>query len=326
MTAPAVDRVRDGVRAGGLLAPGVPVLAMVSGGRDSVCLLDVAVAVAGVGAVTALHVNYGLRDGSDGDEALCREHCEALGVPLRLDRPGPPPDTGNLHGWARDRRYGAALRVAPGDEVAIATGHTATDQAETVLYRLAASPGRRALLGMRPRDGRLVRPLLERTREETAAYCEARGLRWREDPSNDSDAFARARVRNEVMPALRGLHPAAEANVVRTAALLRDEAEVLDALVTDVLGDRRGVELDRLRGLAPALRRLVVRRLAEDAAGRLAPDAAARAEEIVALGERARRSAALDLEGGLRALWQGGELSFQIHLAGPDGNGTVEAT
>ena len=106
----------------------------------------------------------------------------------------------------------------------VAAGHTASDQVETVLYRLAAAPGRRALLGMAAREGRLVRPLLDVTREETAAYCAERGLPWRDDPTNASPAFARNRTRHELLPALRGLHPAAEANVLRTLAILRDEA------------------------------------------------------------------------------------------------------
>src|SRR5438477_216455 len=76
-----------------------------------------------------------------------------------------------------------------------AAGYTATDQGETVLYRLGASPGRRALLGMPARDGRLVRPLLEITREQTAAYCRERRLAWREDATNDDPIYARARVR-----------------------------------------------------------------------------------------------------------------------------------
>ena len=140
-----------------------------------------------------------------------------------------------------------------------------------MLYRLAASPGRRALLGMRPRDGRLIRPLLEVTREQTAAYCRARGLAWREDASNTDPRFARARVRAELVPALRSLHPAAERNVVRTARQLRDETEVLDAAVAAVLDGRDRVRRSVLVALAPALARLVVRRLAEDATGRSVP-------------------------------------------------------
>src|SRR3712207_1452654 len=113
--------------------------------------------------------------------------------------------------------------------------HTASDQAETVLYRLAVSPGRRALLGMEPRRGRLVRPLLEVTREDTRAYCRARGLAWREDPSNADRRFARARVRHDVLDALREVNPAAELNIAETARALRDEHEVIDRAAQDAL-------------------------------------------------------------------------------------------
>ena len=199
------------VRAGGLLA-GARVLVLLSGGRDSVCLLDLAARLAD--EVSALHVDYGLRDSSRTDADHCAALCARLGVPLSVHRPSPP-GGGNLQAWARDVRYREAERLA-GEESLVAAGHTASDQVETVLYRLAASPGRRALLGMAAREGRLVRPLLEVTREETAAHCAERGLPWREDPSNASPAFARNRVRHELLPALRGLHPAAEANVLRT--------------------------------------------------------------------------------------------------------------
>lgn len=314
------------VREGGLLAPGRPVVALVSGGRDSVCLLDVAAQVAGPDAVLALHVNYRLRPEADGDEAHCAALARALGVELTVERPVRPEGAGNLHAWARDARFGAAARLALRRDAVVATGHTATDQAETVLYRLAASPGRRALLGMPARDGRLVRPLLTYTREETAAYCRARGLEWREDRANDDTArFARARVRHDLVPALRALHPAAEANVLHTTRLLRDEAEVLDALVDEVVAGAREVELGRLAALPPALRRLVVRRLAEDAAERgaprpdlrdpatCAPAAAARVDEMLALGAE---GGAVDLGGGLRAVVEQGVLRF---AAGPPG-------
>ena len=190
---------------------------LLSGGRDSVCLLDVAVRIAGPRQVAALHCNYGLRDEAGADEAHCAELCERLGVELHVRRPRRPRGgAGNLQAWARDARYAEALAIVLDRGGDIAAGHTASDQVETVLYRLAASPGRRALLGMAARDGRLVRPLLGVAREETAAHCLARGLAWREDASNDAPAFARNRVRQELLPALRSLHPAAEANVLRT--------------------------------------------------------------------------------------------------------------
>jgi tRNA(Ile)-lysidine synthase len=263
------------------------VVVLLSGGRDSVCLLDLAVRLAG--PVTALHINYGLRDSADGDEAFCAELCEELGVPLRVHRAGAP--EGNVQAWAREIRYAEAARL----DGLIATGHTATDQVETVLYRLAASPSRRALLGMPARAGRIVRPLLECTREETTAYCVERGLSWREDPTNESREFARNRVRHELLPVLRSLHPAAERNILRTLAILRDEAAVLDDLVAPE------PELDRLAAMPPALARLVIADMAGAPIG-------ARLPEILALAREGTRT--LDLGGGLRAVAEYGRLRF----------------
>ena len=137
------------------------------------------------------------------DEAHCRALCERLGVELTVERAWLP-EGGNVQAHARDARYRLAERVARGD---YAAAHTASDQAETVLYRLAVSPGRRALLGMEPRRGRLVRPLLEATREDTRAYCRGTGLSWREDESNEDPRFARARVRHGLLAALREVAP-----------------------------------------------------------------------------------------------------------------------
>ena len=291
------------VRAGGLLAPGAPVLVLLSGGRDSVCLLDLAVRLGC--DVGALHVDHGLRPDSAEDAAFCADLCAGLSVELTVRHAGPF-TSGNVQAWARERRYRAALELAKPRGATIATGHTATDQVETVLYRLAASPGRRALLGIPARAGAVVRPLLEVTRDETAAYCAERGLPWREDPSNASDAYARNRVRAELLPALRGLHPAAEANVLRTLALLRDEAAVLDAAVDAALTDEQAA----LAALPPALARLCLQRLADDAAESAAPPVGARADELLALGG-GEGSAALDLGGGLRAVAEYGRLRFE---------------
>jgi tRNA(Ile)-lysidine synthase len=295
------------VRATGLLAAGRPVVVLLSGGRDSVCLLDLAVRVAGRSRVTALHVDYGLREGAAGDAAHCGALCEALGVPLAVHRPRRAPGaTGNLQEWARAERYAEAERLARPRDADVAAGHTASDQAETVLYRLAASPGRRALLGMAAREGRVVRPLLGVTREETAAYCAERGLAWCEDPTNQSDAYARGRVRHGLLEALRAVHPGAEANVLRTLEALRDEAAVLDAVVDDALA-ATGPEVARLAALPAPLARLAVQRLADDAAGGRAPAIGERAAEVLALG-RAGGTAALDLPGGLRAVVEYGRL------------------
>jgi len=312
-----VEQVRDAVRRGGLLGenelPTHPVVAMLSGGRDSVCLLDVAVALRGEGSVRALHVNYGLRGAeSDADERHCAALCEQLGVELEIVRVSRGQgETGNLQAWARDVRYTAAIELAEREDARVAAGHTASDQVETILYRLAASPGRRALLGMRAEEGRLVRPLLGVTREQTRAYCEARGLSWREDESNDSDAYARARVRHGLIAALRAVHPAAEANVLRTAQLLREETELLDSLVAETLAGGRSIALARLEELRGALARLVVVSLAEQAAGTYVPQAGDRVEEILELGRRSG-SGSFDLHigGNVSARIEDGRLSM----------------
>jgi tRNA(Ile)-lysidine synthase len=308
------ERPLDAARESGLVRAGEPVLVLLSGGGDSVCLLDVALRIGA--RVTALHVNYGLRDGADADEAFCRELCERLGVPLHVERANlrrdeTPPETvdrprpagGNLQERAREARYALAERLA---EVDYAAGHTASDQAETVIYRLAVSPGSRALHGMPARRGRLVRPLLGTTRSEVRDYLRARRLEWREDPSNSDRRFARARVRHDLLEPLRELSPAAERTIAETARQLREESDVLDRAVSEAL-DRLGggpaISLAGLREEPPAVRRLVVRRLGGDV-----PFPQDRMDELLRLGERGTK--ALDLGGGLRAVAEYGTLRF----------------
>jgi tRNA(Ile)-lysidine synthase len=307
------ERPLEAARDSGLLPAGRPVLVLLSGGGDSVCLLDVAVRLEA--RVQALHVNYGLRAGADDDEELVRRLCGRLGVPLHVERMTLP-ETGNLQERAREARYALADSLAEGD---YAAAHTASDQAETVLYRLAVSPGSRALLGMAPRRGRLVRPLLDVTREEVRSYLRDRGLDWREDPSNADRRFARARVRHDLLEALRSVGPAAERTIAETARQLREEAEVLEAAVSEAieeLGGGPALSLAALREKPPALRRLVLRRLAEQAAREplaaegAAPRALSRreADQVLALDDRGTK--AIDLGGGLRAIAEYGTLRF----------------
>jgi tRNA(Ile)-lysidine synthase len=302
------------VEAGGLLAGPGPLLVMLSGGRDSVCVLDLAVRARGAEAVRALHVNYGLREEAGEDERHCAELGERLGVVLELERPRRPEGLGNLQAWAREARYAAAARLAGAAGATIVTGHTADDQVETILYRLASSPSRRALLGMRPRDGRLARPLLGTSRAETTAYCEEHGLAWRDDASNEEADYKRNLLRRELIPELERIHPAAKQNVLRTAALLREEAELLDSLIDTELTGGEGVAVGTIRHarfaeLHHALRRLVLQRLADEAAGRPVPGAARFADQVAGL---TRGGSVLDLGGGVRAVLEGGVLRAEL--------------
>jgi tRNA(Ile)-lysidine synthase len=295
------ERLDERVRATGLVDS--PLVVLLSGGRDSTALLDLAVLLCGAERVRAVHVDYGLRGAaSDGDREWCVELCDRLGVALEVERVARPEGaSGNLHAWARDARYarGVAAAAAFRPDARLAAGHTLSDQVETIMYRLAVSPGRRALLGMEAARGLLVRPLLaaEATRAETATWCLDRGLAWREDASNLDRAFARARVREDLLPALRAVDERAEVNVMRTAALLREEAAVLDEVVAREISADGSIPRDRLAALPPALARLILRRLAEDATGTLCARAATRLDDVLALGP----NGLLDLGDGARA-------------------------
>jgi tRNA(Ile)-lysidine synthase len=250
-------------------AAGTEVTCAVSGGADSLALLVLAVAART--RVTAVHVDHALRAGSE-DEALVVAHAaERFGAAFRAARvevaPGP-----NLEARARAARY-AAL---PAD---VLTGHTADDQAETVLLNLLRGAGLDGLAGMRSAR----RPLLDLRRSETRALCETFGLRPVEDPSNDSPAFRRNRVRHELLPLLDAI---AERDIVpvlgRQAELLRDEADLADALAADL----DPTDARALTTAPVALARRAVRRWLS---GEHPPDGAA-VERVLAVARGERRA------------------------------------
>ncbi len=240
------------------LGPERPVVAMLSGGADST-LLVVMLAELGC-AVRVVHVAHGLRgDESLADEAACRALTVRLGVPLQVVD-GRVEAGGNLEARLRDARRAAALAAAGTDP--IATGHTLSDRAETVLYRLAASGTPRGLAALPPRDGQWVRPLIDCSRDEVRHELAGRGASWRDDPTNLETGPARNRIRLDVLPALALAHPGAERNLARAAAIADDERALLDALADDLIGDDGTVSLATLTAAPPALQRIALRRAA----------------------------------------------------------------
>jgi tRNA(Ile)-lysidine synthase len=300
------------VRDSGLIEPGGPGVALLSGGPDSAALAA-GLEAAGFPAA-GLHLNYGLREGSDRDEDACRRLCEGLGIELSVQRPRLP--EGNLQEAAREARYLAAerLRAETGADW-IATGHTRTDLAETVLYRLAASPGRRALLGLAPRRGAVVRPLLGLGRDETRRLALAAGLPFEDDPSNEDPRFARARIRSEVLPVLREIHPAAEENIAATRRQLAEESDALEALALELTGGAvAALEGATLASVHPALARLAIRALAERASGRQVALSPERAAEVVRLAGTPE-GGDVDLGGGLSAVCEAGHVRVRAQQA-----------
>ena len=317
------SRVLQAIRESGLVSERSSVLALISGGADSTALLHGLATLLGRGAVAGLHVNHELRDAAEDDQRFCEELCRDLGVNLHVER-APVRGPGNVEGRAREARYRAAEAVRAREGLDwIATGHTASDNAETILYRLVSSPGRRALLGISPRRGRLIRPLLAVWSDETRRHCREAGLAWREDESNRDRSFARNRLRLDVLPELRKVHPAADANLLATAAELREEGALLDDAVAAAIADAGAggmppaIEASRMAAMAPVLRRLVLRRLAEQAASAPVALDADRAREIERVAERGG-TAYVDLGGGVRAVCEYGLIRF---TAGPEPDG-----
>jgi tRNA(Ile)-lysidine synthetase-like protein len=210
------QRVEAFIRRHELIPPGGAVTCLVSGGGDSSCLWHV---LRELGyEVSALHVNHGLRgEESDADARFCAEQ---FGAEVVDGRGGAGEDE------LRNIRYSfAADRLR-------ATGHTASDQVETVLYRLVASGSAKGIKARRE-DG-VVRPLLEVWREETEEYCRAAGLAFRTDTSNADTK--RGLIRNEILPRLRELHPGADRNLLRLA---QGEPSAFDELLASASGSAR---------------------------------------------------------------------------------------
>lgn len=315
----ALSALARAVRESSLIADGSRGIVLVSGGADSAATAAALVEVLGADAVSGLHLNYGLRDDSDRDEETVRELGARLGIDIEVERP--ELGEGNVQAEAREARYRAAdrLRRARGADW-IATGHTRTDLAETVLYRLATSPGRRALLGLRPRRGAVVRPLLRLDREQVRRLVSEVGLPFRDDPTNAEPLYARNRIRNEVLPVLREIGPGAEATIAETQAELAEEGEALERAADDVLAhsgaDAAGaIGRDALAALHPAIRRLVLRRLAERAAGAAVALGRSRADQIWRLLSEPE-GGVVELGGGVEARIEGGHVRFTIGPAG----------
>ncbi|HLG07360.1 MAG TPA: tRNA lysidine(34) synthetase TilS [Gaiellaceae bacterium] len=224
-------RVEASIRRHDLIPSGGSVVCLVSGGADSTCLWHVLGALGY--RVSALHVNHGLRDEeSDEDARHCRE---VLGARV-ID--APPAET---EAELRRIRYwlteGSGLR---------ATGHTASDQVETILYRLVSSGSTKGIKVKRE-DG-VVRPLLSVWREETEAYCREHGLEFRVDSSNAGSK--RGLVREEILPALRRLHSGADQNLLALADERPRLPRALERTLVELISSTAGTkEADLGRGV-----------------------------------------------------------------------------
>ena len=274
-----LERVERTIRRHAMLAGGECVLVAVSGGADSVALLHALTTLAPAWSLRlhALHVDHGLRVDSARDAKVVRRLGERFGVPVEVvavtvER------RGSLEAAARAARYAALTTCA--DRVGatrIALGHTADDQAETVLMRVLQGTGMRGLAGIPPVRDRIVRPLIECRHADLVAEVRRAGLEWVEDPSNQDRKFLRNRIRHEFLPWLTESYgPEMPDALVRVATAARATVGALDRIAAS--------ELERLAETAEGAVILPLeplRGLPRDVAGEVLRQAAAR------LGSRA---------------------------------------
>jgi tRNA(Ile)-lysidine synthase len=256
------------------LPTGSRVLVACSGGPDSLAL---AAAAGWVGPragldVTSVVVDHGLQDGSAQVAATAAEACLALGVPAQVVRVQVG-SAGGPEAAAREARYAALTQAATAQgAAAVLLGHTLDDQAETVLLRLARGSGARSLSAMAPLVGLWRRPFLDVPRATVRAAADAladRGIAVWCDPHNEDRGFARVRVRELLDDLVRDLGPGVVAGLARSADLLRDDADALDALAAAATveivradDDTQWAAVPDLAALPAAIRTRVIRSMA----------------------------------------------------------------
>lgn len=219
-----------------MVQKGDNVFAALSGGADSVALLHM---LKGLSqelefSLCAIHLNHRLRGSeSQRDEQFCKGLCKKWGIPLVVGS-APVARLAKQRGesvelCARKTRYAFFYSKATGPRDKIATAHTLSDQAETILFRMARGTGLKGLCGIPPVRDKIIRPLLECSREEIESYCKAHKLAYVTDSSNLSLDYTRNRLRHQVVPLLRAENPRFEAGISRMAATLRTDSDFLEA-------------------------------------------------------------------------------------------------
>lgn len=313
---PALAKARDFCREKDMLPPaGGVMLCAVSGGRDSMALLSFLEQLAAEKGfiLHAAHYNHMLRSTADRDEDFVRLWCADRHIPLACG-------TCDVRAWAREQ--GASLEDAArtlryrfleetADRVGaqrIATAHHVQDNAETVLLHLLRGTGLRGLGGIAPVRGRVVRPFLETDRRDIDAYVEENNIPYVEDESNADIAFARNRLRIEVMPLLEKLAPGSTARIAGTAAILREEenhlAQESAGLLPPAEEDKISLPVNTLMSRDLAIRRRLVRSMAQQLGVGLT---AAQTDAVLALGS----GGFLDLPDGLQAYRQAHRLTLR---------------
>ena len=251
------------------------ILVCVSGGADSMCLLNVLHKLASpVGfSVAAAHYNHNLRGvESDGDESFVRNYCDLIGVPVYIgsgDVSSEAKKSGSgIEETARGMRYAFFFETAEriGAE-RIATAHNSDDNAETVILRLCRGTGLLGLGGIPPVRGKIIRPLLQVTRSEIDEYLIENNIPHREDSTNAEDQYVRNKIRHRVIPVLKSINPAFSSVIASSAKLFREDEKYLTSIAEDFIDNNfndGAVSRNKLLEIAAPISSRVIRKLCGD--------------------------------------------------------------
>lgn len=244
-----------------------------SGGADSVSLLRALLESANSLGITlrACHLNHGLRgEESDRDEEFCKLLCEKLRIPIhtkRIDVKAIQNKHEGVENTARRARYAFFREINESTGAVIATAHTASDNAETVLLNLTRGTGLRGLCGIPPRREFIIRPLLNVTRDDVERYLEILGQDFVTDRTNFSTDYTRNKIRLNVVPQLEKINPAFAKTVMRMCEASREDCEFLEEFAERALIEaksERGYDAAKIHTLPEAVKSRVVRRILED--------------------------------------------------------------
>lgn len=278
-----------------MLRQGDTVTVAVSGGADSVALLDFLCSVTGLDLqVRACHLNHCLRgEESDRDEQLVHTMCVQYGIPLDVRRV-------NIRQLARERgtslevtgreeRYAFFTELAEKYHSKIATAHTLSDTAETVLLNLSRGTGITGLCGIPPVRGPIIRPLIACSREEIERYCTVHNLCYVTDSTNLSNDYTRNHIRHNIVPLLARINPGALDAIGRLTDLLRLDADYLQQQALAEAGRcaaEGGFSLEKLADLHPAVRSRIISGMLEDHGIERSAERISLIEEIITGGKR----------------------------------------
>jgi tRNA(Ile)-lysidine synthase len=309
-----------------LLPDGQPLLLAVSGGQDSMALLVLLQELQRLHhwPLNIWHGDHSWHPGSAAIAAELQTWCQQRDLPIQVDQA--PQSSTTSEASARQWRYSQLQQRAEQLSADVATGHTASDRAETLLLQLARGTDLAGLGALRPvrplcndspDAAQLRRPLLGFSRADTAAMCRDLQVPIWEDPSNVSPAFARNRIRAEVLPVLEQLHPGSSQRVADLAermSHLRDTQQELSRLALEPLRTSTGLDRRRLGALQPATRRqLLAVWLVEQGVSGLNAALLEQLSERLVLGAA---GGGCDLPGGWRLQWQGDNLSLRPPATG----------